>query len=124
MPCSPELTSFIRTHFPSIWTLEVLLFIRKSSSVAWRKAQLVKEMRASESVIGNALRSLHAGGLIVLEADDSAKYGTATEELDKMVEHTQALYALKPGAVRSLILNSAAPALSAFSASFKFRRDP
>lgn len=119
-----DLASFIRTHFPSIWTLEVLLFLRNDLSASWHQKQLVAELRASDVIIESALRGLHAGGLIVVEDDGGARYSTATPELDKMVGETQVLYRLKPSAVRTLIINPSSGALSAFSDSFNFRREP
>lgn len=119
-----DLTSFIRTQFPSVWALEVLLFLQKSESTSWHQEQLVVELRASDVIIASALRCLHAGGLIILEEDGGARYSTATPDLDKMVSETEALYRSKPGAVRTLIINSSSGALSAFSDSFNFRREP
>ncbi len=124
MPSDPDLASFIRTQFPSIWSLEVLLFLRKNSSASWHKEQMVIELRASDLIIANALRSLHAGGLVILDDDGAARYSTATPDLDKMVSETEVLYRQKPGAVRSLIINASSGVLSAFSASFNFRREP
>ncbi len=124
MPSDPDLASFIRTQFPSVWTLEVLLFLRKNMSASWHQEQLVVEMRASDVIIASALRNLHAGGLIVLEDGDGARYSTVTADLDRMVGETEVLYRQKPGAVRNLIINASSGALSAFSDSFNFRREP
>lgn len=124
MPSDPDLASFIRTQFPSIWSLEVLLFLRKNSSASWQNEQMVIELRASDLIITSALRSLHAGGLVILDDDGSARYSTATPDLDKLVSETEVLYRQKPGAVRTLIINTSSGALSAFSASFNFRREP
>lgn len=123
MPSDPELATFIKAQFPSVWALEVLLFLRKHSSVCWNKDQLVTELRASDVIIAGALRCLHAGGLVILD-DDGARYSTATPDLDRLVSETEALYRRKPAAVRTLIINSSSGALSAFSNSFKFRREP
>lgn len=124
MSSDDDLAAFIKTQFPSIWALEVLLFLRKNSSASWSKEQMVGEMRASDLIIAGALDCLHAGGLIILEDDGAARYATATRQLDHMVGETEALYRLKPAAVRSLIINSSSGALSAFSDSFNFRREP
>ena len=124
MPSDPDLAAFIRTQFPSIWTLEVLLFLRQNSSVSWPKEQLLVEMRASDLIIASALTCLHAGGLIVVEDDGAARYATATPDLDKLVGDTELLYRQKPGVVRTLIINASSGVLSAFSDSFNLRREP
>lgn len=123
MPSDPELAAFIKAQFPSVWALEVLLFLRKHSSAFWNKDQLLTELRASDVIIASSLRYLHAGGLVILDDDGAARYSTATPDLDRLVGETEALYRLKPAAVRTLIINSSSGALSAFSDSFNFRRE-
>jgi hypothetical protein len=123
MPASPELAAFIRGHFPSVWTLELLLFLKNDSSKAWERDRLVQALRASEAIITKSIVVLLAGGLIVSDNDDGVQYAPASDSLRQLVDETQLLYARKPDAVRRLIVSAAGAGLSAFADSFRLRRD-
>ena len=123
MPASDELADFIRHHFRSVWSLEVLLHLRRNPSRAWSRAELVDALRASQAVVATSLESLLAGGLILVERDGAARYGPAGADLQRLVEETDVLYARKPDAVRRLIVLSRDSAVSAFADAFKLRRD-
>lgn len=123
MPASQELAGFIRHHFHSVWSLELLFFLKRNAKDPWREEQLVDELRASQAVISTSLEALLAGGLIVREDDNSARYAPASADLGRLVDDTESLYARKPDAVRRLIVSSAATGISAFADSFRLRRD-
>jgi hypothetical protein len=118
----PELASFIRDQFRSVWTLELLLFLRDHATTPWRSESLVKSLRASDAIVTRGLESLLAGGLIVCDDDGGAQYAPASEELRALVDQTQELYAKKPDAVRRLIISATGNGLSAFADSFRLRR--
>ena len=123
MPASKELADFIRHHFRSVWSLELLLFLKRDSSVSWPEERLVEALRASQSVISTSLGALLASGLIVREEDSLARYAPASPDLDRLVAEAEAHYAMKPDAVRRLIVTSSATGLTAFADSFRLRRD-
>ena len=123
MPASQELAEFIRHHFRSVWSLELLLFLKREVDRAWPEDELVEALRASQAVITTSLDVLLAGGLIVREKDGLARYAPASSDLRRLVDETDSLYARKPDAVRRLIVSSAANGLSAFADSFRLRRD-
>jgi hypothetical protein len=121
MSADPDLATFIRDQFRSVWALELLLFLR-SSPGAWSSEQLVTTLRASEAIVANSLVILLAGGLIAQEEDGRARYAPATADLERLISQTEALYAQKPDAVRRLIVSSTG-GLSAFADAFRLRRD-
>jgi hypothetical protein len=123
MPASPELAGFIRDHFRSVWSLELLLYLKRNSDCAWDNPGLVERLRASDSVVATGVEALLAGGLIVIEGDNLARYRPAGKDLERLVGETEALYAKKPDAVRRLIVLSAGSGLSAFADAFRLRRD-
>jgi hypothetical protein len=65
--------------------------------------------------------SLLAGGLIANDKDQRVRYSPASDDLSRLMDITQALYAKKPDAVRRVIVSSAATGLSAFANSFRLR---
>ena len=121
MSAGPDLATFVRDQFRSVWALELLLFL-KSNPGAWSGEQLVSMLRASDAIVANSLTTLLAGGLIVCEEEGRARYAPATADLERLIMDTEALYARKPDAVRRLIVSSTG-GLSAFADAFRLRRD-
>jgi hypothetical protein len=123
MPASQEVIEFIRSHFRSVWSLELLLHLRRHSGRPWSTAELVDVLRASQAVVETGIETLLAGGLVVVEKDGGARYAPATPDLETGVGETEDLYARKPDAVRRLIVLSANSGVVAFADAFKLRRD-
>jgi hypothetical protein len=120
---SPDIAAFLRAQFNSVWALELLLFLKAHASKSWTGQQLIEALLTSETIVTTSLASLVAGGLIATEADGRVRYGPASNDLSRLVDITQALYAKKPDAVRRVIVSSAATGLSAFANSFRLRND-
>lgn len=120
---SPDIAAFLRAHFKSVWALELLLFLKAHGKKAWTGEQLVEALRTSEMIVTASLASLVAGGLVASEANGRVRYAPASDDLSRLADITQALYAKKPDAVRRVIVSGAATGLSAFANSFRLRND-
>lgn len=118
-----ETDDFIRTSFRSVWTLELLLFLRKNGSRSWTPEDLVASLRASDLIVSQGIEQLFAGGLIVVEDDGSARYAPSSQALDEQVGTVEQLYAKRPGVVRRLITMTANSSLTAFADAFRLRRN-
>lgn len=116
-----DLSRFIVSSFPSVWTLELLLLL-KSERRPWSRDELIGALRASELVVAQALNSLVAGGL-ASASDKGAEYMPTSEAVADCVDKTEQLYALKPDKVRRLIVTSSASGIAAFADAFKLRKD-
>jgi hypothetical protein len=123
MPSNEEVASFIRATFRSVWALELLCFLRQNRSRALTHAEMVAELRGSDLVVTQSLATLAAAGLIFHEADGSARYAPAADELDRLVEQAEALYGRSPDAVRRMIVAAASPGIAAFADAFRLRKD-
>ena len=123
MPASQEVIEFIRSHFRSVWSLELLLHLRRHPDRFWSTTELVDVLRASQAVVETGVETLLAGGLIVVENDGRARYASVSPDLDERVAETEEVYRRKPDAVRRLIVLSANSSVSAFADAFKLRRD-
>lgn len=123
MPASAELAGFISSHFRSVWALELLLYLKRHPDCSWSNAELVAAFRASEAVVATSLANLLAGGLVVVEDDQRARYRPANDDLERLIGDTAMLYSKKPDAVRRLIVSPAAGGVSAFADAFRLRRD-
>ena len=116
-----DLSRFIVSSFPSVWTLELLLLLKKERRV-WNRDELIGSLRASELVVAQALESLVAGGLASV-SDGGAEYMPTSQAVADCVEKTEQLYALKPDKVRRLIVTSSASGIAAFADAFRLRKD-
>ncbi|MGZ8284908.1 MAG: hypothetical protein ACXW27_05920 [Allosphingosinicella sp.] len=123
MLASREVVEFIRSHFRSVWSLELLLHLRRHPDRFWSTAELVEVLRASQAVVATGIETLLAGGLIVVQKDGGARYAPASPDLDERVGETEEVYGRKPDAVRRLIVLSANSGVTAFADAFRLRRD-
>ena len=123
MPSKQEVASFIRTSFRSVWALELLCFLRRNRDRFMTHAEMVTELRGSDLVVTQSVGTLAAAGLIVTEADGSARYAPASDDLDALVGQAEALYASSPDAVRRAIVAAANPSVTAFADAFRLRKD-
>lgn len=122
MGVDDDVTRFIETSFPSVWSLEVLLLLRREQRGCSRE-QLVEALRASDLVINQALSSLVAGGLAIVDEAGLANYSPASNDIAALVEKTEDLYARRPDSVRRTIISGSMTGLSAFVDAFRLRKD-
>lgn len=123
MPSGSEVASFIRTTFRSVWALELLCFLRQHRDRSLSHAEMVAELRGSDLVVTQSVESLATAGLVLTEADGSARYVPASPDLDTLVGKAEALYARSPDAVRRMIVAAANPGITAFADAFRLRKD-
>ena len=123
MPSKDDISAFITATFPSVWTLELLCFLRQKEGQSLSRAEMVSGLRGSELVISQSVDSLVRAGLLTSDADGAARYAPANARLAELAGQAEALYARSPDAVRRLIVSAANPGLAAFVDAFRFRRD-
>ena len=123
MPSRSEVASFIRASFRSVWALELVCFLRQNRDRSLSHAEMVAGLRGSDLVVVQSVESLGAAGLVLVEADGSARYAPASADLDALVAEAEALYATSPDAVRRMIVAAATPGLAAFADAFRLRKD-
>lgn len=123
MPGHPEVSSFIRSTFRSVWSLELLIFLRNNRDRSWLQPEMVAALRGSDLVVSQSLESLAAAGLVLAEADGSARFQPVSGELDQLAAAAALLYAKSPDAVRRTIVAAANSGLAAFADAFRLRKD-
>jgi hypothetical protein len=123
MPSQQDVVSFIRATFRSVWALELLCFLRQDRDRSLSHAEMVAGLRGSDLVVTQSVDSLNAAGLVLAEADGSARYCPASDDLDALVDAAAKLYAKSPDAVRRTIVAAANPAITAFADAFRLRKD-
>lgn len=118
-----KLFNFVRSHVPTVWTLELLLVLKRDPDRRWSSEQLVAELRGSEAVVTAALGQLKRAGLARI--DEHARYGyePALPGLAASADQLDQAYRERPFTIIKWI---AAPEdkLRSLADAFKFRRDP
>jgi hypothetical protein len=115
-----EALRYIAATFPSVWTLEVLLAIKRQGDCCSRD-DLVARLRASDLVISTALDALQAAGLVSIE-NDAVSYVPANSGVEASISRAEELYRRRPRAVFRAIMQARAPSVKAFADAFKLRR--
>jgi hypothetical protein len=120
MAFDPDLEAFVRAHFHSIWSLELLLLLRAGPDRTWSPDEVVKEMRASPGMIAHLLEHLHRAGLL-MEEEGRFRYSPATSILDEACGGLEAAYRKRPVAMTNLIAQPS-DNVQAFADAFRIRR--
>lgn len=123
MPARQEVSSFIRSTFRSVWSLELLCFLRKNHDRAWTYPQLVVATRSSDLVVRQSAESLLAAGLVMINDEGEVRYQPVNDDADRLAGAAEAMYAQRPDAVRRLIVAPPVSSASIFADAFKLRRD-
>ena len=123
MRSKQEVASFISATFRSVWALELLCFLRQNRDRCLAHGEMVSGLRGSDLVVTQSVEALAAAGLVLAEAEGSARYAPASDDLDALVARAEALYATSPDAVRRMIVSAANPGITAFADSFRLRKD-
>lgn len=118
MSSQEEINRFIGSSFRSIWSLELLMLLKRERRPRSRD-ELVDALRASDLVVSQALDSLVTAGLASADEEGNATYMPVSPEVDRLVDETEDLYARKPDAVRRLIVAASSSGLTAFADAFR-----
>ena len=121
MASRDEVSSFIRSSFRSVWSLELLLRIRREARF-WTQQELVGALRASDLVVSHGLDTLSAAGLVIIDEQGNALY-SPTPGASELVDGAAELYAKSPDAVRRLIVGRRASGLEAYADAFRIRKE-
>ena len=122
MASDDEVSSFIRSTFRSVWSLEVLLLLKRDQR-RWTDAEIVTALRASELVVAQSLEGLGAAGLILADGPGEACYRPVSEETAALADAAEILYRQSPDAVRRMIVSGPTGGLAAFADAFRLRKD-
>lgn len=114
----PGFLGLVRKHIRSVWSLELLLLLRRPPGQAWRAEDLVRELRASMPLITGCLVKLEESGLAAAE-DGAWSFAPVTPELERFCDQLAEAYQTRPVALISLI---AAPSqVQDLADAFKFK---
>lgn len=118
-----EPLEFVRTSIRSVWTLELLLCLSRSPSRGWTPPELVRELRASDPIVGDGLAGLQVAGLVRPSPDGLFFYAPASSQLDRLVQELARLYRDKPTLVTRAIFGSPDGRLQSFADAFRLKKE-
>ena len=118
---SDDLLRFIGSSFRSVWSLELLLVLKRERRV-WSHDELVSTMRASDLVVDKAVNALVAAGLATAEGS-GVIFMPINDEVAACIDQLEELYAVRPDAVRRVIVSASSSGASAFADAFRLRKD-
>jgi DNA-binding HxlR family transcriptional regulator len=112
--------AFVRQHVRSVWALELLLLLRRDPQRSWRAPDLVRELRASQNLVSDNLEHFERTGLVVRDADASARYAPASSVLDEMCAQLETAYRERPVTMVNMIARPD-PTLQSLADAFRIR---
>lgn len=114
---------FLRGSIRSVWDLELLLLFHGQRARLWTVDALVRELRASVLIVGEALVALVKAGLVSKTGVEEYQYWPISPELDQLVTEVAAAYASAPAAVTEAILSAPSASVRIFADAFKIKKD-
>ena len=120
MTHDPDLVQFILAHIKSVWALELLLLLRSDPGRHWQPAALVRELRASTSLVQDNLSLFERGGLAVQE-DSGWRFAPASAHLADLAGRLAEAYRERPMATIALI--SRTSPVQSLADAFKLKKD-
>jgi len=117
---SSELQQFIVAYIPSVWALELLLLLRADPARRWSPTDLLKELRASTSLVDENLSHFERHGL-ALKEDVGWRFAPASPHLETLAAELAALYRERPMYTIGLIARP--DPLRALADAFRIKRD-
>ena len=119
----PDLIHFVRNSVRSIWALELLLLLRRSSPRAIPPDELVRVLRATPSLIHRCLAELQKAGVVTRTQNGEARFEPDNPELALLCDGLDRASVERPIALRDAITSSTNDKLRNFSDAFKLRKD-
>lgn len=121
MVTEAELFSFARSSFRSVWSIELLVLLRRDAGKPWRIEELVREMRSSLRAVRKAVACLQRANLIAEVSTETYAYMPGTAALHELADSFQLLYGAKPSAVLGALFGNAHEKLQNFADAFKLK---
>ena len=118
----PDLLDFLRGSVRSVWSLELLMLLRRAPERAWPTATLVQELRASETVVRDLLTTFEAPGLVRCD-QDGCLYAPASSVLEALCRRLEETYRDRPVGVVNAIAAARNEKLQTFADAFRLRDD-
>lgn len=119
----PHIGAFLRDAVRSIWGLEVLLLLHTTSPKAWSISELTMEIRGSEPLVEDVLKTLSRARVVKKIAADRHAIALEDPKLAALISELAILHAEYPVAIVKEILRSPNQQIQVFVDAFKIGLD-
>lgn len=117
-----DLLSFVRSSIRSTWALELLLLLQRQPARSFSREELVRELRATPSLIATCLKQLQEAGLLACEGPDHCRFAPASPALEALCAQLDTVYRERPVTVINTIMTSPNDRLQNFADAFRFTK--
>lgn len=117
-----DVLEFLRSAIKTIWSLELLLLMRRTRERGWTRNGLERELRGSAKLVAETLAVFVQVGL-VRDDGDIYQYSPASADLERLVDNLAAAYGQSPLQVINAILEAPSDKLRGFANAFRLKRD-
>jgi DNA-binding IclR family transcriptional regulator len=114
---------FVRRYIKSVWTLDLLVLMRRASARTWTVDILARELRGNRPLVEDALSMLTRGGLLRQEADGAYRYDPSAPDLDAVAAELERHYAERPVALIKEIASAPGDKIQSFADAFRIKKD-
>jgi hypothetical protein len=116
-----EVFARIKSSIASVWALELLLLLRRTSPQLWTYDELVVELRSSRTVVEFASATLLRAGLVAQVRGEGITYEPAGYAERRFADELQRIYSAKPMRVVRAIMTTPNEKLRIFSDAFRLK---
>jgi hypothetical protein len=116
-----DVIAFIRAHIGSVYTLELLLLLKRHPDKMWQASDLVRELRSSGTAIAEALNRLIRAGLVSESSPGRYAFAPKSPEYERLAAEIENAYASTPMSVVKAIVAAPDEKLRDFSNAFKLK---
>lgn len=120
MASDEEIRQFVTVYVPSIWALEILLKMHADQERRWRATELLKDLRASKTVVDENLSRFERYGLVLMQ-EEHWQFAPANSWLKSMTDELSVIYKERP--VYTVGLIARADQLRSLAEAFRIKRD-
>lgn len=117
----PGFLALLSEHVRSVWSLELLLLLRRQPERCWSPEELVRELRSSKGLVAGNLTRFEAGGLAVREEGGCFRFAPAGPVLADFCDRLAEAYDVRPVSIIKLIASQGR--IQGLADAFKFRGD-
>ncbi|AWJ82410.1 hypothetical protein TSH58p_02515 (plasmid) [Azospirillum sp. TSH58] len=116
---SDDALIFLQHSIKTVWTLEILLILRRDPDRTWNSEEVIRESRSSTLILQEVLENLQQADLIDTDGDHRIRYRSATPALERLVAEIASAQARRPAAVTKALLSVSSDKVQNFAGTFR-----
>jgi DNA-binding IclR family transcriptional regulator len=114
---------FVRRYIKSVWTLDLLVLMRRDRERSRTLEELVSELRGNRPLVQEVLSTLVRAGLLKGEGEGAYRYEPISVELDEIAAELDRQYTERPVALIKEIASAPNEKIQSFADAFRFKKD-